>query len=184
MENNDAFTQGVDLGGLRDRKEIKTLICYLVSRLEIPITKEQLSTIICEEGIANYFELSQALSEVMESGNVYAEETEGDPKLFITEKGKFNSKAIEDEIPYTVRENAFNAAIRLQTRLRREREHRISIEKLDVGCNITMSVLDGEDELMSVKLFVADYEQALGVKEKFLSDPIKVYSNIVALLMA
>ena len=186
MEIYDAFTEGIEPGGLRNRNEIKTLICYLVSHLDIPITKGQLNNIICEEGLANYFELNQALSEVIENGNIHiakADENE-DPELFITEIGKQNTATLEKDLPYTVREKALNAAVRLQTRLRREREHRIQITKLENGCNITMSVLDGNDELMTVTLFVADYEQALSVKEKFLSDPVTVYSNIVALLMA
>ena len=183
MEIFDAFTEGVVPGGLRSRNEIKTLICYLVSKLETPITKEQLSTVICEEGIANYFELNQALSEVIENGNILVKDC-GDPELFISETGRKNSRTIENEIPYTIRENAFNAAVRLQTRLRREREHKIKIDRLENGCNITMSVVDGDDELMTIKLFVADYDQAIAVKEKFLSDPVTVYSNIVALLMA
>lgn len=183
MELYDAFTEGIEPGGLRNRNEIKTLICYLVSHLDTPITKGQLNDIICEEGLANYFELNQALSEVIDNGNIYAEESD-DPQLFITEIGKQNTQTLEKDLPYTVRENALNAAVRLQTRLRREREHRIEITRLEKGCNITMSVLDGEDELMTVTLFVADYEQAIMVKEKFLSDPVNVYSNIVALLMA
>lgn len=182
MEQYDAFTSGVEPGGLRNRNEIKTLICYLVSRLEIPITKEQLCNVICEEGIANYFELNQALTEVLQSGNVVLEEAT--QALTITDEGRANCHAIEHEIPYSVRENAFNAVIRLQTRLRREREHKIRIDRLENGCNITMSVLDGEDELMTVTLFVADYDQALAVKEKFLSDPVTIYSDIIALLMA
>ena len=184
MEQYDAFTSGVEPGGLRSRNEIKILICYLVSRLEIPITKEQLSTIICEEGIANYFELNQALSEIIDGGHIIVKDKDGVSVLTITREGRNYCQTIEHEIPYTVRENAFNACIALQTRLRREREHKIEINRLDNGCNITLSVLDGEDELMTVTLFVADYEQALAVKEKFLSDPVKVYSNIVALLMA
>lgn len=184
MEEYDAFTSGVEPGGLRNRNEIKTLICYLVSKLETPITREQLSSVICEEGIANYFELNQALSEVITTGNISANEADGDSMLYITPSGRQFSRTIEHEVPYTVRENAFNACIRLQTRLRREREHKITIEQLDNGCNITMSVVDGDDELMTITLFVADYEQANAVKEKFLSDPVKVYSNIVALLMA
>ena len=184
MEQYDAFTSGIEPGGLRSRNEIKTLICYLVSRLETPITKEQLCTVICEEGIANYFELNQALSEVADSGNISLEESVSDPKLYITSDGKNFCRTIERDIPYSIRENAFNACIRFQTRLRREREHKIQIDRLENGCNITMSVLDGEDELMTVTLFVADYDQALAVKEKFLSDPVTVYSNIVALLMA
>lgn len=181
MEEYDAFTSGVEPGGLRSRNEIKTLLCYLVSKLETPLTKEQLITVICEKGIANYFELNQALSEVIERGNICVA---SDSRLFITSSGREFNRTIENEIPYSVREDAFNACISLQTRLRREREHRITITELDNGCNITMSVVDGEDELMSVTLFVADYEQAEAVKEKFLADPVKVYSNIVALLMA
>lgn len=183
MELYDAFTEGVEPGGLRNRNEIKTLICYLISHLDTPITKDQLNNIICEEGLANYFELNQALSEVVENGNVTVTDSE-DPELFITEIGKSNTATLEKDLPYTVRESAFNAAVRLQTRLRREREHRIEITRLESGCNITLTVLDVNDELMSVTLFVADYEQALSVKEKFLSDPVKVYSDIVALLMA
>lgn len=183
MELYDAFTEGVEPGGLRNRNEIKTLICYLVSHLDTPITKGQLNNIICEEGLANYFELNQALSEVVENGNISVSDSE-DPELYITEIGKNNTATLEKDLPYTVRESAFNAAVRLQTRLRREREHRIEITRLESGCNITLTVLDGNDELMSVTLFVADYEQALSVKEKFLSDPVKVYSDIVALLMA
>lgn len=183
MELYDAFTEGVEPGGLRNRNEIKTLICYLVSHLDIPITKGQLNNIICEEGLANYFELNQALSEVIENGNVRTENGD-DPELYITEIGKQNTSTLEKDLPYTVRENALNAALRLQTRLRREREHKIEITRLEKGCNITMSVLDGEDELMTVTIFVADYEQALSVKEKFLSDPVSIYSNIVSQLMA
>lgn len=183
MDLYDAFTEGIEPGGLRNRNEIKTLICYLVAHLDTPITKSQLNDIICEEGLANYFELNQALSEVVENGNIQAADSD-DPELYITGIGKQNTQTLEKDLPYTVRESALNAAVRLQTRLRREREHRIEITRLEKGCNITMSVLDGEDELMTVTIFVADYEQALSVKEKFLSDPVNVYSNIVALLMA
>ena len=183
MELYDAFTEGVEPGGLRNRNEIKTLICYLVSHLDTPITKGQLNNIICEEGLANYFELNQALSEVIENGNVRTGDGE-DPELYITEIGKQNTSTLEKDLPYKVRESALNAAVRLQIRLRREREHRIEIIQLEKGCNITMSVLDGEDELMTVTIFVADYEQALAVKEKFLSDPVSVYSNIISQLMA
>ncbi len=183
MDFYDTFTEGIEPGGLRSRNEIKTLICYLVSHLDTPITKGQLNAIICEEGLANYFELNQALSEVTENGNVSVGEG-GDPELYITGIGKQNSATLESDLPYSVRESALNAAVKLQTRLRREREHKIEIVRLENGCNITMSVLDGNDELMTITVFVADYEQALSVKEKFLSDPVSIYSDIITLLMA
>lgn len=177
----ESFSEGVELGGLRTKNEIKILIGYLLSRLDTPLTREQLDEIVCGEELANYFEMSQALSELVENGNVYIKKNN---ELIITGTGRENSETLEHDIPYTVRERALNAAVRLQTRLRRERENKISIEQLEKGCNVTLGVVDGDDELMSVKLFVADYDQALSVKERFLEDPVKIYSNIVALLMA
>lgn len=176
----DSFSEGVELGGLRTKNEIKILIGYLLSRLDTPLTREQLDEIICGEEIANYFEMSQALCELVDNGNIKIEGNE----LIITEKGRENSETLEHDIPYTVREKAFNTAVRLQTRLRRERENKIEIERVEKGCNVILSVVDADDEIMSVKLFVADYDQALAVKERFLADPVNIYSNIVALLLA
>lgn len=176
----DSFSEGIELGGLRTKNEIKILIGYLLCRLDTPLTREQLDEIVCGEEIANYFEMSQALSELVENENIYIKDND----LIITRKGRENSETLEHDIPYTVREKALNAAIRLQTRLRRERENKISIDRVEKGCNVTISVVDTDDEIMSVKLFVADYDQALAVKERFLEDPVRIYSNIVALLLA
>ena len=65
----DSFSEGVELGGLRTKNEIKILIGYLLSRLDTPLKREQLDEIICGEELANYFEMSQALSELADSGN-------------------------------------------------------------------------------------------------------------------
>ena len=177
---NDSFSEGIELGGLRTKNEIKILIGYLLGRLDTPLTREQLDEVICGEELANYFEMSQALCELVDNGNIKIEDNE----LIITEKGRENSETLEHDIPYTVREKAFNTAVRLQTRLRRERENKIEIERVEKGCNVILSVVDADDEIMSIKLFVADYDQALAVKERFLADPVNIYSNIVALLLA
>ena len=130
----DSFSEGVELGGLRTKNEIKILIGYLLSRLDTPLTREQLDEIICGEEIANYFEMSQALCELVDNGNIKIEDNE----LIITEKGRENSETLEHDIPYTVREKAFNTAVRLQTRLRRERETKIEIERVEKGCNVIL----------------------------------------------
>lgn len=180
MENYDALSVGVEPGGLRNKGEIKTLVCYLVNTLEEPVTKRQLIEVVTQEGIANYFEITQALDEVIGNGSVG---TGDGGVLYITQAGKNTISAIEHDVPFAVREQAYNAVVMLQLRLRREREHKIDIIAVNNGYNVTMSVLDGEDELMKISVFAADYEQALSVKEKFLSDPATVYSNIITLLM-
>lgn len=184
MENYDAFFEGVEPGGLRSRSEIKLLICYIICRIDGGITKNQLTDVLCRKSLANYFEISQALSDVVKTGNIRSEFTDGEEFLYPTELGKTNTAQLEDELPYTVKETALNATYEMLTRLKRERENEITITPHGNGYDVTLSVLDNNDKLLSITLFVADEEQAQTVKENFLQDPIKFYSTIVALLMA
>ena len=104
--------------------------------------------------------------------------------LYPTELGKNNIRELEGELPYSVKETALNAAVELLTKLRREQENKIEITPHGDGFDISISIMDNDDKLLSITLFVADKAQALQVKEKFLEDPVKIYSTIVALLMA
>lgn len=184
MENYDAFFEGVEPGGLRSRGEIKLLLCYIICRIDGGITKNQITDILCRKSLANYFDISQALSDVVKTGNVRSEFNDGEEFLYPTDLGKANTAELEDELPYTVKETALNATVEMLTRFKRERENDIKIESHGNGFDVTVSVMDNDDRLLSVTLFVADEEQAQTVKEKFLQDPIKFYSTIVALLMA
>lgn len=180
----DAFFEGVDPGGLRKRKEINILICYIVCRIDGGITKNQLTDILCKTNVANYFDISQAMSDVVSTGNIRSEFRDGEEFLYPTDFGRLNTSELEDQLPYTVKETALNATLEFVTRLKREQENKIEIAPHGSGFDITISVMDNDDRLLSVTLFVADEEQARTVKKKFLDDPVKFYSTIVALLMA
>ncbi len=184
MENYDAFTQGVEPGGLRTKSEIKLLICYVVCKIDNGIAKNQLNNILTGEGIANYFEANEALAEVVKTGNIRIEYEDENEILFPTELGKNNVSLLENTLPYSVKEIALNCAVEIKARLKREQENKVEITRHGEGYDVTISILDNEDKLMSVTLFVADSGQADYVKEKFLQDPAKMYSTIVALLMA
>ncbi|MCQ2479378.1 MAG: DUF4364 family protein, partial [Clostridia bacterium] len=164
----DAFFEGVEPGGLRSRGEIRLLICYIVCKVDGGITRNQLTDIICQKSLANYFEISQALSDVIKNGNVRCEFDDGEEYLFPTDLGKVNTAQLEDDLPYTVKETALNAALEMLTKFKRERENDIKIEPHGTGYDVMLSVLDGDDRLLSVTLYVADEEQAHAVKEKYL----------------
>ncbi len=184
MELYDAFTQGVKPGGLRSKSGIKLLVCYIICRIDNGISKKQLNEILTVEGLANYFEANEALAEVVKTGNVRIEYEDDNEILFPTELGKANTAQLENSLPYSVREAALNAAVEMKTILQREQDNKIEITPHGDGYDVTISVMDNDDKLMSVTLFVADSTQADYVKEKFLQDPVKIYSTIVALLMA
>lgn len=184
MELYDAFIQGIKPGGLRSKSEIKLLVCYIICKIDSGISKKQLNEILTGEELANYFEANEALAEVIKTGNVRIEYEDDDEILFPTDLGKSNISQLENDLPYSVKEAALNAAFEMKTKLRRERENKIEIVPHGTGYNVTISIMDNDDKLLSVTLFVADSAQADYVKLKFLSDPVKMYSTIVALLLA
>jgi len=177
----DAFDAGIELGGLRTKEDIKLLVCYLVKSVD-GLTKTILNETMQESGLANYFEVNSALTDLVKFGNISIEYTEDDELLFCTEKGREAAETLETNLPKTVREKAINSAIRLMTLARRQQENKISIDKTEKGYNVTFTLQDGEDELMKLTVFAADSMQAELLKQNFLNDPVKLYSNILSVL--
>ena len=58
----DVFTGGIEPGGLRSKDEIRILICYLLSSVSVPLSREDILSIMQENGFANYFEVTDSLA--------------------------------------------------------------------------------------------------------------------------
>lgn len=184
MDNYDAFSAGVEFGGLHSKQEIKLLICFLLENLERPLNKGQLNEIMQSQGLANYFNVNQALDELLSAGNVRTEIHEEEEFLYLTGIGWEATKILEEDLPKTVREKALNAAVKLQIRERREHESKIEVEKHESGYNVTFTILDKNDVLMRLTVYVADISQVETVKHGFLNDPVSLYAGIIATLTA
>ena len=182
MEDYDAFSAGVDAGGLRSRGDIKTLICYLIRSLDRPITRGQLSEIMQKKGLANYFDVSQSLSELISSGNITAELVEGGELLHLSDASIWATDMLEAGIPRAVREKAVDAGVEILTRARNERETQIDVEQLKNGYNVTFTMSDHGDTLMRLSLYASDLPQVETIKSNFLRDPVLIYSGIIASL--
>ena len=184
MADTDAFTAGVEFGGLRTRQEIKLLICFLLESLEKPLSKAQINEIMQGQGLANYFEVNRALDELFTAGTVNIETLDDQEMLLLTQDVRAAAKILENELPKAVREKAINAAVRMQTKARRLRENKIEVEKLENGYHVTFTISDKADVLMRLTVYVADITQVETVKQGFLNDPVSLYSAIIASLTA
>ena len=60
----DAFTAGVEPGGLNSTNEIKILCCYLISEMQRPVPHDLLVEALTVSGLVNYFEVASAISEL------------------------------------------------------------------------------------------------------------------------
>lgn len=178
----DAFTAGTQPGALRNRAQIVLLIGFLLSKLEAPLTREQLLQAVTQDGLVNYFNASESLDELLSHGNVKMDETVQPPLLSVTPQGKQAALLLEEELPRSVREKVIHAAVLIQTQARRERENHIEITRNGEGYDVTFSLQDQGSVLMQLTIFVADAAQAELVRRNFLRDPARLYSSIIAAL--
>lgn len=177
----DAFRAGVEPGGLINRTEIRLLVCYILKSIRQPISGQLIQELFHYEGLANYFEVGQAIQDLTELGNIRP--VDGEPDAYeITDAGCAIVETLQRDLPVTVREKAVKSAIKLLTRLRRERENKVEITKAERGYCISCSVMDRGAELMTIRLMVADEMQAQTVKNIFLDDPSAIYTGVVELM--
>jgi hypothetical protein len=135
--------------------------------------------IVCGGGMANFFDTSAAIDDLLELGNLREGE---DGRLSLTDTGLHASATLADMLPYTLRERSVNAALQLQARRRNEFENHVDVEKSERGYVVTCTVGDKAAPLLSFSLLVADDRQAELVRDRFLHDPLLLYQSTIAVL--
>lgn len=177
----DAFTAGVEPGGLISSQHVRLMVCYILATMDKPIARDMMMELLQYEGIANYFEVAQAIDGLYKNGNI--EKTDAPFEEYkITDIGREAINELYKDLPFTIREKGIKAATKMLARMRSEAENRVETEQTDCGVKVTCSVMDGDRPILTVMLLVPDMEQANSVRETFLSNPLKVYSGSIALL--
>ena len=176
----DAFTEGIEPGGLRNRSEIGILICYLLDYIDKPFPKDDLIEIFQENGLANYFETVNAISELIKHDNVaYTDDVKR--CLSLTDNGKMISAQLNGTLSLTTRQKATTAASQLIQRRKVEQENPVTITREEGGgYQVNMKITDGIRDLMSLTVFVPDIREANAVKKNFHKNPERLYSITLA----
>ncbi len=183
MENFDAFTAGVEPGGLRTRSDIGILICYILATVEKPFCKEDIIAVICDNGIANYFETSAAVADLEKCGNIVS--TDPETELYtVTDNGKLIAHQLHSSLPSVIRKKAITATLNLLAKRKIEDENPVTIQKADGGgYNVHFRITDGVRDLMSFTVFIPDLSQANTVKQNFHKNPERIYQIMLAAIV-
>lgn len=177
----DTFDEGISLGGMRSRTEIRTLICYLFKSVGVPMAKDAVVNALMEKGLANYFETSSCFDDLVRNGNV--EMTDESKKLYyITDNGNMIATQLEDTLAPTVKERAVECALSLLKQEQVENDNKVTITKTDNGYTVTCSISGGDMELLSFSLYVPDKQQARIIRKNFYKNPDIFYSVMIAML--
>lgn len=178
MQTN-GFSAGVEPGGLYRADDIQLLLCYVLGSVREPMPRAMLMEVVVGNGMANFFETTEALEGLLAAGSVTQSE---DESLAITDTGRTAMETLRERLPRTLRERSVKAAIQSLARRRSERETDITVADHTRGCSITCAIPDGEAPLMSLSLKVADHAQTDFIRDRFLDDPDLLYRSILSIL--
>ncbi len=179
--SNNAFSAGVVPGGLKDKQEIKILICFLLDKADKSLTKNDITSIFQMRGLANYFEVSQAFEEMVNNKNIISDE-EKDNCYILTPSGKMIAEELAFSVPAAVREKALSSAKNYFCRLKSEQENNVIIRKNEFGYSVLCKVSGGEFNMMELKLYAPDMNMAVTIRDNFYRDPGAVYNSVISIL--
>ncbi|MCC8073918.1 MAG: DUF4364 family protein [Clostridiales bacterium] len=172
----DAFTAGVEDGGLRSSSSIEILVCYILANCKEKITSQNIVDALVEGKIANYFEVSSAISKMIKLKNVVEND---DGSLSLTGKSQFAIELVEKDLPIVIREKAVELVSKIKTLELYKKETKVDITEAQNGYKITLRITDNDIDYMALTLYVPTLEQADVIKNKFQEHPTEVYQNLI-----
>lgn len=177
----DTFDEGIIYGGVRSKNEIRTLICYLFASVKKPMDKMTVTSAIQNQGLANYFETSSCFDDLIIHNNIELVDAEKS-LYFLTKNGNMVAEQLENTLPFSVKEKAYNCAIGLLEQKRIEKEAPVEIVKDDNGYRVKCRISGGDTDLIAIDLYAPDLKQAKFIKKSFHKNPELIYKMIIGTL--
>lgn len=182
--NFNAFVGGIEPGGLTNDFEVKILICFLLKKIEQPLSFEQINEILQKTGFVNYFEFVEAISELQKTEHVLPMTDENGEEVFeLTEIGGATAQTFHHTLPLTVREKTVEAARELIQMQKQLEETEVRYHVVEDGYVLTMKMKDIGSDLMDLSVFVPSEDECVEIRERIFADPLLLYKALLSVLM-
>lgn len=161
---------------LTEPNAIKILLCYLLKKLDHPMTPEQLYEIAVGNDILNYFDFSGAMDSLLKNRCMKL----GGGEYQLTDKGLVLASQFQQYVPKSFRDKLLVCALKYFARLKRENEVTCRCAEKDNGCTVECQIRDpAAGELLHLHLYAPDMEQARVLQNKIMSNPTGFYGRIM-----
>lgn len=172
---------GVAPGGLRDKEQIKVLLCYLMYETNEPITSDFICGVLQKCGSANYFEASQSFAELAETGQIVKSDNKNGGYV-LAESGKYVVKNLSDELPLAIKESTLENYRNFLRQYDVKKENSVTLHSRNNKTYVECTVNDGDNPLLKISMYMPNTEQANLVRNVFYNNTDAVYQAIVALM--
>ena len=182
--NFNAFVGGIEPGGLTNDFEVKILICFLLKKIEQPLSFDQVNEILQKTGFVNYFEFVEAVSELQKTEHVLLTTDENGQEVFqLSEIGEAMAQTFHHTLPLTVREKTVESARELIQMQKQLEETEVRYHAVDDGYILTMKLKDIGSDLMDLGVFVPSEDECVEIRERIYADPLLLYKTLLAVMM-
>ena len=162
----------------------KLMILYMLSCVDFPLTGSQISQFILEKGYTGYFNVQQALADLLDTGLVLANRIYNISYYTITRSGKDTLDSfchmVSDEILTEIDEYIG------QHRYRFRNENDITADYVEVGdkdFQVICEVRGSKEFVSSLTLHVTTEEMAIAICDNWPEHYEEIYSFLVEKLM-
>ncbi len=169
------------LGFIHDMMDVKVLILFVMSRVNYPVTIQEIYELCYQDDCLSYFDICTAVPEMEKSGHL---QQMPEDKYEITQKGKETGSLTEDSIAFTVKQKAENAVTRFNRQIRRSSFVKTQMVQREQGdYSVIMSLDDEMGNLMTLELLAPDRRQAARLGKLFEGKAENVYNLIMTELL-
>ncbi|SHK43646.1 protein of unknown function [Hathewaya proteolytica DSM 3090] len=165
--------------------ENKLLLLYIVNEIKLPLSNLQLTDIVLENGLIDYFNLQQYLLELSSSNLVRYIEGENKIRLVITDKGKdvlsmFFGRLSEDKL-----KQIDDYLIKHMDSIRQEISIKAEFQSLNDGtCIVNLSMYENEVPTIEIKIPTPSQKEAEVLCSKWKKSYLTMKDSIKNILLS
>lgn len=165
-------------GLIEDSTDLKILILFAMRKLGMPASIDVITdmTVGLPGTDISYFDVAAALGALVDTGHLTLELA----KYELTEKGIRNGEVTEGDVTYSLRRHSERSALRLRSKMMREKLVRTSRSIMrSGGYEVEMKLSDGTQEILLLRVIAANERQAEQIEEAFSDRAESVFSVIM-----
>ena len=164
--------------------EQKLLLLYIFKQIEFPISNSQITDLVLENEIMNYFTFQQYLTELKEADFIIEEIQDSNQLFTITDKGRKTLEYFITRIPKQQLEKINQLLNTKKKDLINNSEIKAEYIKLkEDEYLVTLKVIEKEIPMINIKLNVNSNKQAKQICEKWKNKAQDLYGEIINLLV-
>ncbi|MCD8299884.1 MAG: DUF4364 family protein [Clostridiales bacterium] len=162
----------------------RVMVLHILSRVDGPVTNNQLVNYVLDNNVTNYFSVQLAISDLLSSGFITAEHTHNDTRYHLTEEGRHTYELLGDKVNTWLREDIDSYFKEHKYELKQQTSvYADYMKAVGGGYLVRCQVKNNEKPVIDLNLTVPTREQAQAVCANWDKGHVEVYAAIMDALL-